>query len=138
MRGEYKPSIFIIWMSQFMVRRLGPKGWFLCRCWGICDKNQFRPHFISLYLPCDSASYHVIKPMLIITENILNSEVTGYCCVKVRKFTVFQKIFTNSNILLQWIYYLKNIIPSSTKRPVVLILGGCDPHYNDDIIKKSV
>ena len=72
------------------------------------------------------------------TVNILNSEVTDDCCVKVRTFTVVPKIFMNANMLLQLLDHFESIIPSSIKITVVLILEGCASHYNHFIINKYV
>ena len=91
-------------------------------------KNQLMPHFISSFPPCCSAYHHVITPMFVLTVKILNIEVTDDFCFKFRTFTVSLKIFKNSNTLLQWIEHFENIITSSTKWPVVLILDGCASH----------
>ena len=74
---------------------------------------------------CISAPNQVVPPMFMFHGKRLNKEVMDDYCVKGSTITISPKRFTNNNIFSQWLGHLKDRIPFSTNRYIMLIFDGC-------------
>ena len=99
--------------------------------------KRLRPYFMSTFL---TMSVHLIMPpppCSYLQEN--NKQGGGALLLCERKHNLFlPRGLINPNILLQRNIHFNDRMPSSAKRPVVMIFDSCPSHYNYNIIKKAI
>ena len=84
-----------------------------------------------------STSNHAPTPCSYLQEN--NKHGRGLLLLFERKHNLFlPRGLINPNILLQRNIHFNDRMPSSAKRPVMMIFDGCPSHYNYNIIKKAI
>ena len=73
--------------------------------------------------------------MFVFPGKIVSREVIVF--FKGGTISVSPRVLINSNKLIKCLKHFNKIIPSSIRRPAILIFGGCTSYYNSDIINKA-
>ena len=87
---------------------------------------------------CVAAYRFSIHPPFIIPGQRLNCATMDQCSITGITATVAHKGFISSNIFIKWLDHFSSNLPSHVKRPIFLVFGGCDSHYNTDIVEKLI
>ncbi|RLO08121.1 hypothetical protein DYB28_006826 [Aphanomyces astaci] len=81
-----------------------------------------------------TASAH---PLFVLPADRVSTEVCDNLVIPGAAVTTSEKGWTNSFICRKWLSMLSSAIPTSTARPILLIVDGCSSHYSNYIYDEA-
>ncbi|GMF50525.1 unnamed protein product [Phytophthora fragariaefolia] len=98
--------------------------------WSIYPSVNF--HFSMV--ACGSASGFVVPPAFILPGKTVEWDILKGCEVPGATVTTSPSGFINTSLFERWLHFFDKSVPSSVKRPLVLVLDGCGSHYSVGVI----
>ncbi|GMF44256.1 unnamed protein product [Phytophthora fragariaefolia] len=83
---------------------------------------------------CGSDSGFVVPPALILPGKTIEWDILKGCEVPGATVTTSPSGFINTSLFERWLHFFAKSVPSSVKRPLVLVLDGCGFHYSVGVI----
>ncbi|RHY84920.1 hypothetical protein DYB35_014046 [Aphanomyces astaci] len=86
---------------------------------------------------CVGADGSKIPPLFVLPGDRVSTEVCDNLVIPGAAVTTSEKVWTNSFICRKWLSMLSSAIPTSTARPILLIVDGCSSHYSNYIYDEA-
>ncbi|RHX97888.1 hypothetical protein DYB26_015587 [Aphanomyces astaci] len=77
------------------------------------------------------------RPLFVLPADRVSTEVCDNLVIPGAAVTTSEKGWTNSFICRKWLSMLSSAIPTSTARPILLIVDGCSSHYSNYIYDEA-
>ncbi|RHY05617.1 hypothetical protein DYB25_008603 [Aphanomyces astaci] len=86
---------------------------------------------------CVGADGSKIPPLFVLPGDRVSTEVCDNLVIPGAAVTTSEKGWMNSFICRKWLSMLSSAIPTSTARPILLIVNGCSSHYSNYIYDEA-
>ncbi|KUF93002.1 serine/threonine-protein kinase nek3 [Phytophthora nicotianae] len=86
---------------------------------------------------CGSAAGFVVPPMYILPGKTVEWDIMDECGASSAAVTTSPSGFINTYMFQRWLHFLDKSVPSTIKRPLLLVLDGCSSHYSEDVLETA-